>query len=189
MCMHTCKKVYELFILYECFRYSHLHFIFSKTEAWRDETPHLYICSSSSDPWGQCFAAASWGDWTTNVGSVLGLRPHGACVQHRLWWNRPCRTGMHSSFSVHDVTFINMDFSPVLLHNWDMDLGPSCPSPPWQEGRPSMEKYQRGEFWPQAHHLPTVTLDMSCYLPGPLIFLQQNEDFGSEGFKEVFLLL
>ncbi|XP_055397884.1 ATP-binding cassette sub-family C member 4-like [Bubalus kerabau] len=57
------------------------------------------------------------------------------------------------------------------------------------EGRPSMEKYQRGEFWPQAHHLPTVTLDMSCYLPGPLIFLQQNEDFGSEGFKEVFLLL
>ena len=42
-----------------------------------DETPHLYICSSSSDPRDQCFAAGSWGDWTTNVGSVLWLHPMG----------------------------------------------------------------------------------------------------------------
>ena len=77
MRMHTRKKVYELFILYEYFQYSHLHFIVSETEAWTDETPHLCICSSSSDPWDQCFAAASWGDWTTNVGSVRGLHPMG----------------------------------------------------------------------------------------------------------------
>ena len=56
MCTDTCKKVYELFILYEYLQYSHLHFIVSKTEAGTDETPHLYICSSSSDPWDQCFA-------------------------------------------------------------------------------------------------------------------------------------
>ena len=114
MCTDTCKKVYELFILYEYLRYSHLHFIVSRTEAGIDETPHLYICSSSSDPRNQCFAAASWGDWTTNVGSVLGLHPHRACGHHRLWWKGPCRTGMHSDSSVCDVIFINMDYSWVL---------------------------------------------------------------------------
>ena len=129
MCMPTCKKVYELFILYEYLRYSHLHFIVSRTESGIDEIPHLYICSSSSDPRNQCFAAASWGDWTTNVGSVLGLHPHRACGQHRLWWNVPCRTGMHSSSSVHDLTSINMDCSPVLLHSWDMELGSLVPIP------------------------------------------------------------
>ena len=49
-----------------------------------DETPHLYICSSSSDPRDQCFAAGSWGDWTTNVGSVLGLHPMGMCAAQTL---------------------------------------------------------------------------------------------------------
>ena len=47
----------------------------------------------------------------------------------------------------------------------------------------------RGEFWPQLHHLPAVTLDMSCYPPGPLTFLQQNENIGSEGFQELLFLL
>ena len=75
--MHTPKKVYELFILYEYLQYSHLQLTVSKTETGTDETPHLYICSSSSDPRDQCFAAGSWGDWTTNVGSVLWLHPIG----------------------------------------------------------------------------------------------------------------
>ena len=75
--MHTPKKVYELFIYYESLQYSHLHFTVSKTETGTDETPYLYICSSSSDPRDQCFAAGLWGDWTSNVGNVLGLHPVG----------------------------------------------------------------------------------------------------------------
>ena len=50
-------------------------------------------------------------------------------MQHRLWWNRPCRTWMHSSSSVHDLTSINMDCSHVLLHSWDMELGSLVPIP------------------------------------------------------------
>ena len=36
---------------------------------------------------------------------------------------------MHSSSSVHDLTSINMDCSPVLLHSWDMELGSLVPIP------------------------------------------------------------
>ena len=82
--MHTPKKVYELFIFYESLQYSHLHFTVSKTETWTDETPHLYICSSSSDLRDQCFPAGSCGDWTTNGGSVLGLHPMGMCAAQTL---------------------------------------------------------------------------------------------------------
>ena len=85
--MHTPKKVYELFILYDYLQYSHLHFTVSKTETGTDETHHLYICSSSSDPWDQCFAPGSWGDWTSNVGSVLGLHPMGhVCRKTLMEW-------------------------------------------------------------------------------------------------------
>lgn len=101
----------------------------------------------------------------------------------------PCGIGLHSDSSVRDVRFINTYCSPVVLRGRDIELGPSCPFPPWQEGRPRAEKERRAESWPRLRHLPAVTLDTSCFLPGPLTFLRQNEGVGSEGFQEVLLLL
>ena len=74
---------------------------------------------------------------------------------------------MHSSSSVHDLKSINMDCSHILLHSWDMELGSLVPIPSLA-GREA----QHGEVAERVHHLPAVTLDMSCYLPGPLTCLQ-----------------
>ena len=67
-----------------------------------------------------------------------------------------------------------------------MEFGPRMPSPSLAE-----REAQSGEVAEKRvlHHLPAVTLDMSCYLPGPLMYLQQNKDSGSEGIQEVLLLL
>ena len=61
---------------------------------------------------GQCFAAASWGDWTGNVGECPGASHTlgTACVTDS--GNEPCRTGLPSD--VCDVTFINISCAPVI---------------------------------------------------------------------------
>ena len=84
--MHTHKEVSELFILYDYLRCSHPHFGISKTEAWSDETPHLYIYSSSSDPGANALLKPHGviGPVTWTV--FWGFTHARACVQHRLWW-------------------------------------------------------------------------------------------------------
>ena len=95
----------------------------------------------------------------------------------------PCRTGLHSDSSVHDVMFINMDCSPVLCTVRTCSRAPRAHSLLGRKGGPgqrSSEEVSCGLV------LPAVTLGMFCFLPGPLTF---QEDIGSESFQEVFLLL
>ena len=62
---------------------------------------------------GQCFAAAFWGDWTSNVGDCPGASHtlRAACVTDS-GGKEPCRTGLPSD--VCGVTFINISCPPVL---------------------------------------------------------------------------
>lgn len=80
-------------------------------------SPHLSISAEelgqrlifSFFPGGQCFAVATWADWTSNVGSVVGPPLPSGVHAAESGGKRPCRTRLHSGFSVHDVTIINMD--------------------------------------------------------------------------------
>ena len=88
----------------------------------------------------------------------------------------PCRTGLHSDSSVHDVTFINMDRSPVLCAVKTCRQASRAHSLLGRKGGPgqrSSEEMSCGLV------LPAVTLGMFCFLPGPLTF---QEDIGSESF-------
>ena len=85
-------------------------------------SPHLSISTEemgqrlifSFFPGGQCFVVATWADWTSNVGSVLGPPPPSGVHAAVSGGKGPCRTGLHSDSSVHDVTIINMDCFPSL---------------------------------------------------------------------------
>lgn len=62
---------------------------------------------------GQCFAAASWGDWTSNVRECPGAsHTFGAACVTDSGRKEPCRTGLPSD--VCDVTFININCPPIL---------------------------------------------------------------------------
>ena len=94
-----------------------------------------------------------------------------------------CRTGLHSGSSVHDVTFINVNHSPVLCTVRTCSRAPHAHSFVGRKGGPgqrSSEEMSCGLV------LPAVTLGMFCFLPGPLTF---QEDIGSEIFQEVLLPL
>ena len=154
-------------------------------------SPHLSISTEemgqrlifSFFPGGQCFVVATWADWTSNVGSVLGPPPPSGVYAAVSGGKGPCRTGLHSDSSVHDVTFINMDRSPVLCTVRTCSRAPHAHSFVGRKGGPgqrSSEEMSCGLV------LPAVTLGMFCFLPGPLTF---QEDIGSESFQEVLLLL
>lgn len=102
-------------------------------------------------------------------GQCSGLcLPSGLCVAQ----GGPAGLGCSDS-SVHELTYKH-----GLYHTgmWSQGLG-------WKGGpgwRSSKE--------PWLCHLPTVALDLSYYWHGPLTFLLQNENIGSEGFQEVLLL-
>ena len=134
-----------------------------------------------------CFATALWSDWTSNMGSVLGLYPPwGICAAQTLVGRGPAGLGCTVILLYVMWRFYKCGLLSYSCHSWDMEFGPLMPSPSLAE-----REAQSGEVAEKRvlHHLPAVTLDMSCYLPGPLTFLQQNENTGSEGFQEVLLLL
>ena len=115
------------------------------------------------------------------MGSVQGFTHPWESVQHRLWWERALQDWAAQRF--FDVTFINMDRSPVLCIVRTCRQAPRAHSLLGRKGGPgqrSSEEVSCGLV------LPAVTLGMFCFLPGPLTF---QEDIGSESFQEVFLLL
>ena len=144
--------------------------------------------------------AGQWLIFSVSLGANALLQPHG--VTGPVIWavsgvssilgslcstdsggKGPCRTGLHSDSSVHDVTFINMDRSPVLCTVRTCSQAPRAHSFLGRKGGPgqrSSEEVSCGLV------LPAVTLGMFCFLPGPLTF---QEDIGSESFQEVLLLL
>ena len=144
--------------------------------------------------------AGQWLIFSVSLGANALLQPHG--VTGPVIWavsgvssilgslcstdsggKGPCRTGLHSDSSVHDVTFINMDRSPVLCTVRTCSQAPRAHSLLGRKGGPgqrSSEEVSCGLV------LPAVTLGMFCFLPGPLTF---QEDIGSESFQEVLLLL
>ena len=144
--------------------------------------------------------AGQWLIFSVSLGANALLQPHG--VTGPVIWaasgvssilgslcstdsggKGPCRTGLHSDSSVHDVTFINMDRSPVLCTVRTCSEAPRAHSLLGRKGGPgqrSSEEMSCGLV------LPAVTLGMFCFLPGPLTF---QENIGSESFQEVLLLL
>ena len=144
--------------------------------------------------------AGQWLIFSVSLGANALLQPHG--VTGPVIWavsgvssilgslcstdsggKGPCRTGLHSDSSVHDVTFINMDRSPVLCTVRTCSQAPRAHSLLGRKGGPgqrSSEEMSCGLV------LPAVTLGMFCFLTGPLTF---QEDIGSESFQEVLLLL
>lgn len=73
----------------------------SRTEAGTDEATSISTFAVISDTQDQCFIAASWGDWTTDVGSVLGLAP---------------RWGMWAAQTLVECALQDWDARPVLLY-------------------------------------------------------------------------
>ena len=144
--------------------------------------------------------AGQWLIFSVSLGANALLQPHGV-TGPEIWaasgaspilgslcstdsgGKGPCRTGLHSDSSVHDVMFINMDRSPVLCTVRTCSQAPRAHSLLGRKGGPgqrSSEEVSCGLV------LPAVTLGMFCFLTGPLTF---QEDIGSESFQEVLLLL
>ena len=118
---------------------------------------------------GPVMHAVFWG--FTKPGHPRSTDPGGK----GLFW-----TGLHSSSSVRDMTSIHMDcsYSAVWLGHKVRAPVATCSlvGRETQEGKAA----ERGVLAPLCH-LPSLTLDSSCYLPEPLRFLQQSKDTGSEG--------
>lgn len=70
-----------------------------------------------------------------------GFTHPGASVQHKLWWESDLQdwAAQWFFFMWCDVS-INMNYSPVLVHSWDMEFGPFMPIPSLAE-----REAQRGE--------------------------------------------
>ena len=143
--------------------------------------------------------AGQWLTFSVSPGANALLQPHG--VTGPVIWivsmaspilgslystdsggKGPCRTGLHSDSSVHDVTFINMDRSPVLCTVRTCSRAPRAHSLLGRKGGPGQRSHEEMSC---GLVLPSVTLDVFCFLLGPLTF---QEDIGSESFQEVLLL-
>ena len=137
-------------------------------------------------PWGRCFAAATWRDWTSTVDSVLRLPSpwtiHAADSVRR----GPARLGCTAILLyVMIQIFTKMDCSPVCMVRTE-SWGPSCPFSPWQEGGLG----QRSSWdWSPGPGCVTYLLSLWTCPVICLRFPQQNEDTGSAVFQEVLLLL
>ena len=137
--------------------------------------------------------AGQWLTFSVSPGANALLQPHG--VTGPVIWivsvaspilgslystdsggKGPCRTGLHSDSSVHDVTFINMDCSSVLCAVRTCRQAPHAHSLLGRKGGPGQRSSEETSC---GLVLPAVTLGMFCFLPGPPTF---QEDTGSESF-------
>ena len=120
-------------------------------------SPHIWASLQKSRCWtvadiqcfprGQCFAAATWGDRTSNMDSFHGFTHPWESVQHRLWWEGALQDWAAQRFFCTWCDIYKHGLLSCSLRSQDMQAGLSCPFPPWQEGRPRAEKSWRDELW------------------------------------------
>lgn len=160
-------------------------------------SPHTWVSLEKSScgtmlpfcvfPRGWCFAAAMWGDWTSNACSILGLHQPWASVRHRLWWEGALLDWAAQQFfcTWHDVYKHGLFLFCCVVGTWSQV--PCAHSLLGRKGGPGRRSSTEGS--------PGPALSLACshfglvLLPEPLQFLHQSEDTGSEGFQAVLLLL
>ena len=106
--------------------------------------PFSVFLRGHRSPWGRCFAAATWRDWTSTVDSVLRLPSpwtiHAADSVRR----GPARLGCTAILLyVMRQIFTKMDCSPVCMVRTEI-WGPMCPFSPWQEDGLGQRSSERG---------------------------------------------
>ena len=147
--------------------------------------PFSIFLRGHRSPWGRCFAAATWRDWTSTVDSVLRLPSpwtiHAADSVRR----GPARLGCTAILLyVMRQIFTKMDCSPVCMVRTE-SWGPWCPFSSWQEGGLGQRSSERGVL----DLAVSLLLSLWTHPVTWLRFPQQNEDTDSVVFQEVLLLL
>ena len=167
-----------------CLSFPHLT-ISGEQQLWDSGYYSAFSSGAIVLPGEQCFAAATWRDWTSTVDSVLRLPSpwtiHAADSVRRGTARLGCTAIL---LYVMRQIFTKMDCSPVCMVRTE-SWGPWCPFSSWQEGGLGQRSSERGVL----DLAVSLLLSLWTHPVTWLRFPQQNEDTDSAVFQEVLLRL